>query len=416
MSRTDSKDNVVSFREEALKGSRSVLDELVREGARRILQQALDLEIQEFLERHAKIQDERGHQAVVRNGYLPEREIVSGVGPLPIKQPRVRRRDGGEPFTSSILPPFMRRLPSVDNLIPALYLRGVSSTQFPEALEAILGPGAAGLSSANIVRLKASWQKDYEQWSQRDLSQKHYVYWWVDGLYFKVRLGDERPCLLIIIGALADGTKELVAIYDGIRESKQSWSELLRDVKSRGLERGPAMAVGDGALGFWAALEEEFPETRHQRCWVHKTVNVLDKLPKSVQPHAKGLLCEIYQAPTRERAAKAFDRFIAEYEAKYPKAAHCLAKDREVLLTFYDFPAEHWQSIRSSNPIESTFATVRHRTRQTKGCGSRMATLTMVYKLAAEAEKSWRRLKGFKLIELVLRGEKFVNGELKVAA
>jgi transposase-like protein len=407
---------VISFREEVLRGSRSALDELVREGARRILQEALELEVEDFIARHRQSRDEQGHQCVVRNGYLPAREVVSGVGPLKVRQPRVRRRDPGERFTSSILPPFLRRIPSVDNLIPALYLRGISTNQFAAALEAILGPGAAGLSATNIVRLKAAWQKEYDEWSRRDLSRKRYVYWWVDGLYFQVRLGSERPCLLIVVGTLEDGRKELVAIYDGIRESKLSWQELLRDLKARGLEQGPALAVGDGALGFWAALEEEFPASRRQRCWVHKVRNVLNKLPRSVQPHAKGLLHEIFQSPTRELAERAFDRFVKEYEAKYPKATDCLERDRGLLLSFYDFPAEHWQSLRTTNPIESTFATARHRTRQTKGCGSRLATLSMVFKLSTEAEKSWRRLRGYRLIEHVLRGDRFVDGELRKVA
>lgn len=413
---TVNKDTVVSFRGEVLRSSRSALDELVREGARRILQEALELEVEEFITRHRESRDERGRQGVVRNGYLPTREVVSGVGPLKVSQPRVRRRDQGERFTSSILPPFLRRVPSVDNLIPALYLRGISTSQFGAALEAILGPGAAGLSATNIVRLKAAWQKEYDQWSRRDLRGKRYVYWWVDGLYFQVRLGNERPCLLIVMGTLEDGRKELVAIYDGVRESKLSWQELLRDLKARGLTQGPATAVGDGALGFWAALAEEFPASRRQRCWVHKVKNVLNKLPKSVQVHAKSLLHEIFQSPTRELAERAFDRFLKEYEAKYPKATDCLARDRELLLTFYDFPAEHWQSLRTTNPIESTFATVRHRTRQTKGCGSRLATLSMVYKLGTEAEKNWRRLRGYRLIEHVLRGDRFVDGELRKVA
>lgn len=381
-----------------------------------MLQEALELEVQEYIERHLGVRDSQGRQAVVRNGHLPGRELGSGVGPLPIEQPRVRRRDGGEPFTSAILPPFMRRLPSVDNLIPALYLRGVSTNRFSDALEAILGPGAAGLSAANIVRLKASWEADYEVWTKRDLSGKRYVYWWADGIYFNVRLSPERPCLLIIVGTLEDGSKELVGLYDGTRESKDSWLEVMRDLKAHGLAQGPALSVGDGALGFWAALEEVFPTSRQQRCCVHKLRNILDKLPKSVQPHAKELLNEVFQAPTRKAAERAFDRFVREFEAKYPKAADCLSKDRESLLTFYDFPAEHWLSIRSTNPIESTFATVRHRTRQTKGCGSRKATLSMVYKLATEAEKSWRRLNASKLIQFIIRGERFVDGQLEKAA
>ena len=409
-------DNVVALKDRVALDSRSALDTLLREGARTLLQSAIEAEVAEYLAAHRDARDEQGRQLVVRNGHLPERDLVTGVGPVRIEQPRVRDRREGKRFSSQLLPPFMRRVPSVDALIPVLYLKGISTGDFSEALEAILGPNATGLSSANIVRLKEGWQKDYETWAARDLSGKRYVYWWADGVYFNVRLEPDRPCMLVLMGTLEDGTKELVAVWDGQRESKESWTEVLRALKARGLTQGPKLAVGDGALGFWAALEEVFPEAREQRCWVHKTANVLDKLPKRVQPHAKTLLHEMYLAPTKADASKAFERFIREYEAKYPKAAECLRKDRDVLFTFYDFPAEHWAHLRTSNPIESTFATVRHRTRQTKGCGSRLATLTMVFKLATQAEKHWRRLNGYELLSKVIQGVKFTDGVLEKAA
>jgi len=409
-------DTVVCFEDKVALESRSALEELLRQGARQMLQAAIENEVREYLGVHAGAQDAAGRRLVVRNGHLPERDLVTGVGPVRVKQPRVRDRREGHRFTSAILPPFMRRVPSVDALIPVLYLKGISTGEFSEALEAILGPNAAGLSATNIVRLKEGWRNDYETWAARDLTAKRYVYWWADGVYFNVRLEPDRPCMLVIMGTLEDGTKELVAVWDGERESKASWLEVLRDLKARGLTEAPKLAVGDGALGFWAALEEQFPPTREQRCWVHKTANVLDKLPQRVRPHAKGLLHEMYLAPTRAEALKAYEHFIAHYEAKYPKAVECLVKDKDVLFTFYDFPAEHWAHIRTTNPIESTFATVRHRTRQTKGCGSRLATLTMVFKLATAAEKHWRRLNGHHLIPNVIQGVKFIDGILEKAA
>ncbi|MBM3284382.1 MAG: IS256 family transposase [Candidatus Aminicenantes bacterium] len=396
--------------------SGSALDRLLREGARRLLQAALDNEVTEYLAKMRQRQTEDGRREVVRNGRLPERELVTGVGPVAIHQPRVRHRESEARFTSRILPPFMRRVPSVDALIPALYLRGISTGDFAEALEAILGPNASGLSATNIVRLKEGWKADYEAWAARDLSGKRYVYWWADGIYFNVRLDPERPCMLVIMGTLEDGTKELVAVWDGIRESTESWREVLRDLKARGLAEAPMLAVGDGALGFWAALAEECPGVRVQRCWVHKTANVLDKLPKSVQPYAKKLIHEMYLSPTKETALAAYVRFLSEYEAKYPKATDCLRKDEDVLFTFYDFPAEHWRHIRTTNPIESAFATVCHRHRQTKGCGSRLATLTMVFKLALEAERHWRKLNGSQILAVVIRGVRFVDGVMKKAA
>lgn len=407
-------DNVVELpRPGQVAHPRSVLDELAREGARRMLQAALEAEVDEFVAEYANVVDTQGKRLVVRNGRLPERDLLTGVGPVPIKQPRARDKSGELKFNSKLLPPFMRRLPSVDAVIPILYLKGVSSGDFSEALSALLGENAAGLSSTNIVRLKQGWEKDYEAWERRDLSDKRYVYWWADGIHFKVRLTPERPCVLVIMGATAEGTKELVAVCDGERESKESWLEVLRDIKRRGLKTAPQLAVGDGALGFWAAVREQFPGTREQRCWVHKTANILDKMAKSVQPGAKKLIHEMYQAPTRADAKDAFDEFCRRYQAKYRKAVECLTKDEDALFCFYDFPAEHWVHLRSTNPIESTFATVRHRTRQTKGCGSRIATLTMVFKLGLEAQKRWRKLNGSALLGKVIEGVKFVDGELK---
>jgi transposase-like protein len=410
------KDKVVSLESRIERESRSALDDLLREGAQKMLQRAIEHEVAEYLEVHREVKDDQGRQAVVRNGSMPGRTLVTGVGPLAIRQPRVQDRRENHRFTSAILPPYLRRTPSVDALIPALYLKGISTGDFTTALEAILGENASGLSATNIVRLKQGWEEEYREWSRRDLSGKRYVYWWADGIYFNVRLEDDRTCMLVLMGTLGDGTKELIAVLDGFRESKDSWTELMRDLSRRGLKDGPKLAVGDGALGFWAALREMFPQAREQRCWVHKTANVLDKMPKSLQAKAKSMIHEMYLAPTRKDALAAFDAFLETFEAKYPKASECLAKDKDVLFTFYDFPAEHWQHIRSTNPIESTFATVRHRTRRTKGCGSRTATLTMVFKLAREAEKRWRRINGYAQIVHILEGKKFVDGELKKAA
>jgi transposase-like protein len=396
----------------------SILELIARDGARKMIQQALENEIQEYLEHYQHLTDKDGRKMVVKNGYMPEREILTGLGCIKLKQPRVRTRkfnseSSTEPFSSRILPRYLRRIPSIDNLIPVLYLKGISTNDFPTALSSILGEGVKGLSPANIVRLKKSWENDYKQWTQRDLSNKEYVYFWVDGIYFNVRLANEKSCILVIMGADKQGNKELVAVSDGYRESKLSWREILLDLKRRGLTISPKLAIGDGALGFWAALDEVFPETKRQRCWVHKTANIIDKLPKSVQPKAKSLIHEMYMAPTREDALKAYEHFIKVYEAKYPHAVKTLIKDKADLFNFYNFPAKHWIHIRTTNPIESTFATVRLRTKKTKGSGSRIATLTMVFKLALEAQKTWKKLKGFNLIPLVLEGKEFIDGELK---
>lgn len=399
--------------------SRDVLTEILNEGAQRLLAAALSAEVEAHLQRFEKVRDGHGHRVVVRNGYLPERTIQTGVGPVRVSQPRVEdRRPAGErePFTSKILPPYLRRTKSVDDLIPWLYLKGISTQDFPEALSALLGPQAKGLSPNTITRLKDAWSQEYASWNQRSLAGKRYVYLWVDGIYFNVRLEEDRSCILVVMGATADGKKELVAVHDGVRESEQSWLEVLMSLKARGLKNGPDLAIGDGALGFWAALPKAFPKCRVQRCWVHKTMNVLNYLPKKLQPSAKENLHQIWMAETRKDAQAAFDAFVATYQAKHPKAVECLSKDRDALLAFYDFPAEHWAHLRTTNPIESTFATVRLRTNKTKGCGTRQATLTMVFKLAQVAEKRWRKLNGHKLLEDVIRGIRFVDGIKENAA
>ncbi len=401
---------------ESMPETKQVLEDLVREGARRMLQAALEAEIADHLEKYAALKDEHGKQQEVRNGYQPERTILTGAGPLPVKRPRVDDRIldmvGKERFSSRILPKFMRRAASIDSLVPALYLKGISTDDFPTALESILGANAKGLSATTVVRLKEVWTDEYEEWSKRDLSGKNYVYVWVDGVYCSARLEDERSCLLVVMGADSSGTKELLAVLDGFRESTQSWKEVLIRLRSQGLVHAPALAICDGAMGFQAAAEELWPQTKIQRCWFHKSGNVLEKLPSSVQPRALDQIHAMYMASTREEALKALSVFIQSYEAKYPKAVECLVKDKDELFTFYDFPGEHWIHLRTTNPIESTFATVRLRHRRTKGNGTRKATLAMVYKLCKEAEKGWRKLKGFKLIPLVVAGEKFVNGEV----
>ena len=386
-----------------------------------MLAQAIEAEVTDYIERHAHQRDAAGHRQVVRNGYKEEREIQTGIGPIRVRQPRVndkRLDENGQrlQFSSAILPPYLRKTKSIEELIPWLYLKGISTGDFSEALAALLGPEAPGLSASTIVRLKRVWQDEYEAWSKRLLAGKRYVYLWVDGIHFNIRLEEDRQCILVVMGATADGKKELLAVQDGLRESEISWRELLLDLKARGLAEAPKLVVGDGALGFWAALRKVFGETREQRCWVHKTANVLNELPKGKQGKAKKMLHDIWMAETKADAEKAFDLFIETYDAKYPRATACLAKDREALLTFYDFPAEHWMHIRTTNPIESTFATVRLRTYRTKGCGSRIACLTMVFKLAQSAQQTWRALNGSLLLEDVIRGIQFVDGLRKNAA
>lgn len=380
---------------------------------------ALEAEVSEFLQRFGHLRDESGHRQVVRNGHLPERDIASGIGSIRVRQPRVadRRPEGErEKFSSSILPPYLRRTKEVEELLPWLYLKGISTSDFPEALSALLGPDAKGLSPNTIQRLKDVWSKEYGDWNTRDLTGKRYVYMWVDAIYFNVRLADDRACILVILGATAEGRKELVSIHDGQRESELSWLEALNDLKRRGLKNGPELAVGDGALGFWAALPKAFPKCRVQRCWVHKTANVLNKLPTKSHGAAKKMLHEIWMADTRKDAEAALAAFADTYRSKHPKSVECLEKDRDELLAFYDFPAEHWSHIRTTNPIESTFATVRLRTEKTKGCGTRQATLMMVFKLAQSAAKRWNKLKGSELLADVIRSVRFVDGIKDIAA
>jgi putative transposase len=393
--------------------SQDALTEVLRRGAQRLLADAVEAEVADWLEARAHLKDGQGRQQVVRNGRLPARSIITALGPLEVAQPRVRDRrpvDEAEPFTSKILPPYLRRTKSIEQLIPWLYLRGISTGDMQEALVGLLGPGCPGLSATTVTRLKGVWEGEYKEWNQRSLDGKKYVYVWADGIYFNVRLEDDRTCILVLIGATADGQKELIAVVEGYRESEQSWLSLLLDLKQRGLVLEPKLAIGDGSLGFWKALPKVYPTTREQRCWVHKTANVLDKLPKRLQRQAKEKLHQIWMAETRDEAGRAFDLFIETYRAKYPKATECLTKDRDVLLAFYDFPAEHWGHLRTTNPIESTFATVRLRHRRTKGNGSRTACLTMVFKLIQSAAKRWRALNGSQLVEEVIAGTIFVNG------
>lgn len=387
------------------------LDELVKEGARRMLLAALDLEVATYVERYQGVRDERGHALVVRNGRARPRKVTVGAGTLEVAAPRVDDRRESERFTSRILPPYMRRSPKVEETLPVLYLRGLSTGDFRPALKGLLGEDASGLSAANISRLIGVWEAEWEAWRGRSLEEVDYVYVWVDGIHLNVRLGEQdRLCLLVMMGARPDGTKELIAVEDGYRESAESWAALLRDLKRRGM-RAPELAVGDGALGFWAAVRDVWPETGEQRDWVHVICNVLDKLPKRLQGRAKDLLHEIMYAPTREEAEEGMERFEAEYGAKYPKAVTSLRRDEERLLTFFDFPAEHWKHIRTSNPIESSFSTVRLRQRVTKGPGSRKRGLLMAYKLLRMAGERWRRLNGANLLPLVRAGVQFKNGE-----
>lgn len=391
------------------------LEEIAREGARRMLRMALEAEVTAFLTQHGGLKDERGRQRLVRNGYLPEREILTGIGPLAVCQPRVRDRlpAGDEErirFSSAILPRYLRRSRSVDDLIPWLYLKGISAAQMQDALSRLLGEAVENLSASVVLRLKEEWVAELNAWRERDLSRAEYVYFWADGIYFNLRLEGERQCILVVIGATAEGKKELVAIQDGYRESEQSWYELLLDLKKRGLNIGPKLATGDGALGFWSALRKAYPGTREQRCWVHKTANILDKLPKGLQERAKEGLHQVWMAESRPEAEAAAETFVQKYAAKYPKASECLVKDLDELLTFYHFPAEHWTHLRTTNPIESTFATVRLRHQQTKGSGSRLACLAMVFKLVQSAERYWRRLNGIHFLPEVIQGTTFIDG------
>jgi len=401
-------DTVVSLKKPV--ADADLLSSLLRDGAQKLLRNAVEAELATYLAGYESERDAAGRRCIVRNGYLPARTVLTGLGEVPIQVPKTRDRRGqGRHFTSALLPPYIKRTMSVASVLPWLYLKGVSTGDMSAALRALLGEQARGLSAATVSRLKQGWEAEYRAWSTRDLSQQRYVYVWVDGIYFNVRGEAARPCLLVMMGVDERGQKVLLAVEDGHRESAQSWRELLVDLKARGLEP-PALAIGDGALGFWAALEEVYPTTRRQRCWVHKTANVLNKLPKGVQAKAKQGLQAIWMAESRAAATQALDRFIRTYEDKYPKATTCLDASREALLTFYDFPAAHWQSIRTTNPIESTFATVRLRTARTRGCVSRTSLLTMVYKLGLCAEQNWRRLRGFKHLADVIENVKFIDG------
>ena len=392
------------------------LTTVLRDGAKALLAKAVEAEVAEFLAKHVDLKTESGHQRVVRHGHLPEREVMTGIGPIAVQQPRVRDREAAadDPnrvrFTPSILPPYVRRSKSIETLLPILYLKGISTGDFSEALAALLGKDASGLSPSAIGRLKDGWQDDHVAWAKRDLSAKRYVYIWADGIHLQARMEDEKQCILVLIGATPEGKKELVGFTDGTRESAHDWRALLLDLKRRGLDARPELAIADGALGFWKAAGEVWPKTREQRCWVHKTGNVLNKLPKSQQPKAKRDLQEIWMAETKKEAVKAFDAFIESYQVKYEKASACLEKDRDVLLAFYDFPAEHWKHLRTTNPIESTFATVRHRTTRSKGCLSNKTGLAMVFKLVEGAQKSWRRLDGHALLPKLILGVKFNDG------
>ncbi len=390
------------------------LTEILRDGARALLAQAVEAEVGALLSRHADEVTEDGRQRLVRHGHLPEREIMTGIGAVAVRCPRVRDRvgQGSERirFSSAILPPYVRRSKSLEVLIPILYLKGVSTGDFEEALLALLGKDAGGLSASTIARLKDAWSDEHVHWSKRDLSAKRYVYFWIDGIHVQARLENDAQCLLVIIGATPEGKKELVGLIDGVRESAQSWKELLLDLKRRGLAIGPELAIADGGLGFWQAIEEVWPKTRGQRCWVHKSANVLNKLPKSQQSKAKRALQEIWMAETKKDALAAFDAFVETWGAKYDKAVECLIKDRDALLAFYDFPAEHWKHLRTTNVIESSFATVRHRTVRSKGCLSNKTALAMIFKLAEAAEKSWRRLNGHNQLPKIILGIKFTDG------
>lgn len=403
------KDTVVEFRRP--QQEQDLLSTMLREGARHLIAQAVRAEFEDFLAGYSGQRAVDGRRAVVRNGFQPEREILTGLGPVAVQVPKARSR-GEEPavFRSSLVPPYVRSARSVEAALPWLYLHGVSTGNMHEALAALLGPEAAGLSASAVARLKGCWMEEYRQWCRSKLDRDRWVYVWVDGIYSGLRAEDERLCALVVIGVNERGEKKFLAIEDGVRESKQSWREVLLGLKGRGLTIPPKLAVGDGALGFWAAVREVFPETRQQRCWVHKTANVLNYLPKSLQPKAKAALHEIWMAETKSQAIVAFERFVAAFGAKYPKAVECLVKDREVLLAFYDFPAEHWIHIRTTNPIESTFATIRQRTERTKGCLTRDGMLSMIYKLGMSAEKNWYRLRGFEWLAKVIRGVRFRDG------
>lgn len=401
------------------------LTEILRAGARRLIAQAVEAEFETFLASNAELVLPDGRQRVVRHGHDPVRAIQTGIGPVDVQKPKARDRGAAEGarirFTSNILPKWARRTKSLDALLPVLYLRGISAGDFQEALAALLGKDAPNLSPAVIARLKGEWEEEYRRWQKRDLSARRYVYVWADGVYLQARMEPQAECMLVLMGATPEGKKELIGFQTGLRESTQSWKELLVGLKARGLSIGPEVATGDGALGFWKALDEAFPTTRHQRCWLHKTLNVLDKFPKSMQPNAHKDLREIWLSPDRAAAEAAITTFAEKYAPKYARAVECLTKDSDQMLTFFDFPADHWDHLRTSNPIESVFATVRHRTVRMKGALSQDTARLMVFKLVMAASKTWRRLKGQNQLPKVINGVKFKDGievasEIKSAA
>lgn len=389
------------------------LTELLRNGAKALIAQAVEAELQEMLAKHEELMVD-GKKAIVRNGFLPERTLQTGIGDVEIKIPKVRDRSGeGVKFNSNLIPPYLKKTKDITELIPWLYLKGISTGDMQPALASILGQDAKGLSANSVCRLKEQWGAEYDQWRKRDLSKRRYVYAWADGVYCRVRM-DDKLCLLVVLGVDDTGRKEVLGVLDGYRESEASWTELLVQLKNQGLTIAPKLAIGDGALGFWKAVAKCWPTTDQQRCWVHKTANVLNKVPKSVQPKVKEALQDIWMAETKDDAYKAFDGFKKRFEVKYPKATECLVKDKPEMLAFYDYPAEHWLHIRTTNPIESMFATVRLRTNKTKNCGNRKTTLTMAYKLMLCAETKWRRLRGFALLADVINDVRFIDGVRKI--
>lgn len=408
-----SQDNLIVFKTpEGVETPTDALTELVRQGARQIIAQAVEAELAEFLKQYQDLKDDQGRTAVVRNGYLPARTVTTGVGAVEVQVPKVRDRSRqGIKFNSSLLPPYLKRAQSVEEVLPWLYLKGISTGDFQEALSALLGKDVEGLSANTISRLKSKWATEHQDWQKRSLKGKRYVYVWADGVYFNLRNDEaDRQCILVLMGVTDKGDKELLGLEAGFRESELTWKELLLRLVDQGLGIAPELAIGDGALGFWKALSQVFPKTRVQRCWVHKTANVLNSLPKSQQPQAKTALKEIYAAATKADAETALDRFIKVYDAKYPKAVECLTKDRSALLAFFDFPAEHWVHIRTSNPIESTFATVRLRTDKTRGCVSAVTSLSLVFKLVQSAQKRWLKIRGFKRLGELIDGVQFQDG------
>jgi transposase-like protein len=404
-------ENTVAFRAVCAGEGVVSLDDVVRLGAQQMLRHALEVEVEAFTERYAGRRQEDGRAVVVRNGYQAQRSVLMSGGSIEVWVPRTRSREDDVPsFVSRLVPPYRRRSLRMDEAIPMLYLAGVSTGKMMDSLKALFGDQLKDMSASTVSRLKAVWIQQHQQWCKRDLSKEHYCYLWCDGIHFNTRFGDDRLCVLVVIGARKDGSKELVAVSSGYRESEANWSELLRDLRERGLEC-PELFIGDGALGLWKAASQVYPQARGQRCWVHKAANVLAKLPTSVQGRAKGMLSEIYRAPTREKAKASWRAFRMSYESKYPEAVACLDKDETALLTFYSFPAKHWQHIRSTNVIESAFATVRLRSEATRGHGTEATTLAMAFKLLQEAQKGWRKLRGYRLISNVINGVQFVNGE-----